>query len=603
MRNERVLILSFLLMLQSMLCANGRRGHKKVYPTFLFKTDKVIKQKFKFKSKYKLKSSRTFLTGIKPSGNIHLGNYIGCLNPIINVEATKIKNMCEKSKTANLVNINKIIIIADLHSLTNINNIFTLKQNVIHSVNIILSLIIDMYVKKKKYIDVLINNVKLEDLLKLFKINKFLSDEKLNNLEPSTKESHKMYSFLNCQSRNDKSNVPNDLRILLSDEMDNLSNVQSTQVNKKMKEKKHEAQQMNSKQYIKQRHSFYIFKQSDIAQHMSLYYLINSFTSINLLNTHIHIRNVTKDKSVALLSYPNLMLADILLYEPDYLIVGEDQKKNIEIIKKISKKINSYFPDIIKLPKIYSSKFNIQIMNLDGHKKMSKDNDTSLNEKKLHNIIYLFYEKHIIEKKIKKAKTDNYNNLIYAQPGRREINNLMNIFFFFYYYKMKSIHTPLNQQTHITPHQEHIDELFLHKHEQVIHKYHPPFSTTLENVNNSNNNNTSLYSNSKQNDNIILQMSAKKINEGKLYLTRNNINSNINPQIGNHILSFYNNNYSVFKYELSNLIYDHFLLSKYIHSLLQMNNNLVNQVLKDGKKCISTMAKKNFQIFKNRLNI
>ncbi|EUD64648.1 tryptophanyl-tRNA synthetase [Plasmodium inui San Antonio 1] len=551
------------------------------------------------KWKVYLRSGCTYLTGIKPSGSIHLGNYIGCLNPIINLEAKRNAHF-EKRKSEKAVKIYKIILIADLHSLTSLDNLPILRKNIVDSVNTILSLIIDMYVKKKKYIQVFINNVKLKHLLKFGNMNQMLKEEMFQQLtRRMTSQDYQFYSFLKDPSGNEYSYVKNDSEVCREQNIP--CNDADTPFHSQLEKKNEENQRTNVEKKIKQKHYFYIFKQSDIAQHTSLYYLINSFTSVNMLNTHVHVKNVPKHKSVALLSYPNLMLADILLYKPDYLIVGVDQKKNTEVMKTISRKINSYIPHMISLPKIFPSKFYVQIMNLDGQQKMSKHNDDDLsrNVKDSHNIIYLFDEKHIIEKKIKKSKTDNYNNLIYGQSDRKEINNLINLFFFFYYYKMRGVPSHVSEPSLDTPPlTPRADQLFLSKQEQTTQNKFTSVSTASQNARSYNHTVTCS-------DKVYSQVCTDKSDEEKLHpSSRNNINRNINPQIGNHILSFYNNNYATFKYELSHLIYEHFVLPKFVYSVLQSDGgNLVNHVLSEGKKCLSRRAAKTFQNFKKSLNI
>ncbi|ANQ10783.1 Tryptophanyl-tRNA synthetase [Plasmodium coatneyi] len=595
MRSGRVMILCLLILAQIDLYACAKMVRKGGCTPFLSKAPQVKRKKMKVN----LKSGCTYLTGIKPSGSIHLGNYIGCLNPIINLEAKRNAHF-EKGKTKKTVKIYKIILIADLHSLTSLDNLPTLRKNVVDSVNTILSLIIDMYVKKKKYIQVFINNVKLEHLLQLGKTNQLLKEEMFQQLtRGNTNRVCQFYSFLKNASGNESSYVKH------NSDTSHTQNIPCSDTDTPFKihlEKKNEQNERTKiKKKIKQKHYFSIFRQSDIAQHTSLYYLINSFTSVNMLNKHVHVKNVPKNKSVALLSYPNLMLADILLYKPDYLIVGVDQKKNAEVMKTISKKINSYFPHMISLPKIFPSKFYVQIMNLDGQQKMSKhsSDDLPANVKNAHNIIYLFDEKNIIEEKIKKSKTDNYNELIYAQPDRKEINNLINLFFFFYHYKMGGLPLHLSEPGRdVSPLTQLADKLFQTKQEQTKHNKCTSFSAASKDETNYNDHVTSS-------EKVYPQVAMdNKCEEEKLHPSRNNINPNINPQIGNQILSCYNNNYATFKYELSHLIYEHFLFPKYVYSVLQSDGgNLVNHVLREGRKCLSRRAAKTFKNFKKRLNI
>eukprot|EP00366_Plasmodium_knowlesi_P005095 XP_002262593.1 Tryptophanyl-tRNA synthetase, putative [Plasmodium knowlesi strain H] len=562
MRSARVLILCLLILAQIDLYAYAKMVRKGGCTSFLSKIP-------------------------QPSGNIHLGNYIGCLNPIINLEAKRNTHF-KRSKTKKTVKIHKIILIADLHSLTSLDNLPTLRKNVVDSVNTILSLIIDMYVKKKKYIQVFINNVKLEHLLKWGNMNRILNEEVFQQLSRrSTSRDYQFYSFLKNLSGCEYSYFKHHNE--LSHQQNIPSTDEDTPFNLQLQRNNQENQRTNFQNKIKQKHYFSIFRQSDIAQHTSLYYLINSFTSVNMLNKHVHVKNVSKNKSVALLSYPNLMLADILLYKPDYLIVGVDQKKNIEVMKTISKKINSYFPHMIGLPKIFLSKFYVQIMNLDGQQKMSKHDhdDLSGNDNNSHNIIYLFDEKQIIEDKIKKSKTDNYNKLIYAQSDRKEINNLINLFFFFYHYKMRGLFSLVNESDRYIPS---TDQLFQNKQEQNTQNN----STSFYDCSHDRNYNQHVTSS----DKIYPEVDTNKSDEEKLHpSSKNNINPNINPQIANQILSCYNNNYATFKYELSHLIYEHFLLPKFVYSVLQSDSgNLVNHVLREGKKCLSRRATKTFQV-------
>ncbi|SCP03788.1 tryptophan--tRNA ligase, putative [Plasmodium malariae] len=598
MRKGKNLILSFLLIIQINFCKNVTVGKKNErIALFLHKIVDIKKIKFNFR----LKDSCTFLTGIKPSGSIHLGNYIGCLHPLINVEAKKKNTNYVSKNKENVVKLKKIILIADLHCLTDINNMFFLKQNVLDSVKVIISLIIDMYIKKKEYINIYINNIKLEKILTYFKSG--LIDEAYLNKLLCSINVYESYSFLNYEKQKDDFDVVNNAHNIIQGK---LFNDEKTKLSKKSLEEKNISgkYERTAKKNIFQKHYFYIFKQSDIQAHTSLYYLINSFTSINLLNDHIHIKSSGKNKSFALISYPNLMLADILLYEPKYLIVGLDQKKNVEIIKKISKKVNTYFPHTVILPNIFCPKFHIEVMNLDGQNKMSKNKDLSDNEN-INKIIYLFDEKDVIEKKIKKSKTDNYNILTYAKPNTKEINNLINIFLFFYYYKVKNVCAQTEKEKTNKRFQLFEDNLFLNEREHSLEKNHKTnFKPgTPENVESSNDNIKCLSYLKKKKDIYTIKNSSSKINEEKLFFKHNNVNPNINQETINNILSFYNNNYSNFKYELSQLIYDHFVVSKHFYNIFYSHDNLVDYILKRGKKCLSKRASKTFKKFKRRLNI
>ena len=71
-----------------------------------------------------------------------------------------------------------------------------------------------------------------------------------------------------------------------------------------------------------------------------------------------------KDKSAknaeningGLFAYPSLMAADILLYRPDFVPVGEDQKQHVELTRDIANRFNGLYGDVFKIPEPYIPK-------------------------------------------------------------------------------------------------------------------------------------------------------------------------------------------------------------------------------------------------------
>ncbi|SPJ11703.1 tryptophanyl-tRNA synthetase, putative [Plasmodium sp. DRC-Itaito] len=592
-----IYLLTYFIIINFILCKNIQSisSRTKNFPLFPFFFTLPYTKRIK-RSDLRSKRDCTFFTGIKPSGNIHLGNYVGCLHPIINVEATKKCSNNLSNKNESVIKLNKIILIADLHCLTKLSNIYSLKDKVIHSVKIIISLIIDMYKKKQSYVDVYINNVKLEDILHLIENKEPIkSNDNINNNSNYNNSNYNNSNYNNSNYNNSNYNNSNYNNSNYNNSNYNNNNVYE-QIASYTSEFHNHIKPDNlrdDKNYIefpsqeyhnhkskpnKQKHYFYIFKQSDIKVHTSLYYLINSFTPINMLNSHVHIKMGGHNKSVALFSYPSLMLADILLYKPTYLIIGQDQIKNMEIMKKLCRKINSHFSNVAKLPNIFFSKFYSEVMNLDGHKKMSKnhllhhDNDRS-------KIIYLLDNKKTIENKIKKSKTDNYNILIYGQEDRKEINNLINIFFFFYYHQIKN------------------------------KKYLTRTYDNNENDNNKNQNISKLLYIYDQNQLFINnQYIHNNINDftnnlNFSHFKQNNINPNFNQNIINNILNSYNNNYSNFKYDLSQLIYNHFVIAKMYYKSFNSRHDIIHTILQKGKKCVQRRASQMYKVIKKKLNI
>jgi tryptophanyl-tRNA synthetase len=131
--------------------------------------------------------------------------------------------------------------------------------------------------------------------------------------------------------------------------------------------------------------------------------------------------------SVGLLDYPVLMAADILLYNADKVPVGEDQKQHLELTRDIVIRINDKFGSkekpVLKLPEPLIRKEGARVMSLtDGTKKMSKSDESELSR------INLLDPPDIIQKKIKKCKTDPIKGLVFDDPDRPECNNLLTLY-------------------------------------------------------------------------------------------------------------------------------------------------------------------------------
>ena len=79
-----------------------------------------------------------------------------------------------------------------------------------------------------------------------------------------------------------------------------------------------------------------------------------------------------KDKSsksadninAGLFTYPSLMAGDILLYQPDLVPVGEDQKQHVELTHVIARRFNSIYGDVFKIPEPFIPKVGARVMSL-----------------------------------------------------------------------------------------------------------------------------------------------------------------------------------------------------------------------------------------------
>lgn len=96
-----------------------------------------------------------------------------------------------------------------------------------------------------------------------------------------------------------------------------------------------------------------LFKQSDVSAHTELAWIFDTITTMPyLMRAHAYKDAEAKDKeiSVGTFNYPMLMAADILLYSPDIVPVGHDQKQHVEYARDTAEKFNRLFGETFKLP-------------------------------------------------------------------------------------------------------------------------------------------------------------------------------------------------------------------------------------------------------------
>ena len=117
-----------------------------------------------------------------------------------------------------------------------------------------------------------------------------------------------------------------------------------------------------------------LFKQSDLPEHTELCWIFNTFTTMPyLMRAHAYKDAEAKNKelNVGTFDYPMLMAADILMYDPDIVPVGADQKQHVEYARDTAEKFNRLYGETFKLPDVYTPKEVAIIPGVDGQK-MSK---------------------------------------------------------------------------------------------------------------------------------------------------------------------------------------------------------------------------------------
>jgi tryptophanyl-tRNA synthetase len=122
-------------------------------------------------------------------------------------------------------------------------------------------------------------------------------------------------------------------------------------------------------------------------------------------------------------TYPVLMASDIVLYEADYVPVGEDQRQHIEFARDAVQRLNSMYGDVLTVPQPLIREVGARVMGLDNpEEKMSK----SVAVERANHAVLMLDPPDVIRRKVRRAQTD-------AQPAVQEpvgpgVANLLEIY-------------------------------------------------------------------------------------------------------------------------------------------------------------------------------
>ncbi|MFZ7101955.1 MAG: tryptophan--tRNA ligase [Peptococcaceae bacterium] len=174
-------------------------------------------------------------------------------------------------------------------------------------------------------------------------------------------------------------------------------------------------------------HKITLFIQSEVPAHAQLGWLMQCTVHIGELERMTQYKDKSAKQregiSGGLLSYPALMAADILLYNTDFVPVGEDQKQHLEITRDIAQRFNLRYGEIFVIPEIRIPKMGARVMSLqDPAAKMSKSDEND------YAYISMLDTPKVIEKKIKRATTDSEMSVRYDKENKPGIANLMSIY-------------------------------------------------------------------------------------------------------------------------------------------------------------------------------
>ncbi|WP_214405921.1 tryptophan--tRNA ligase [Pseudonocardia lacus] len=171
-----------------------------------------------------------------------------------------------------------------------------------------------------------------------------------------------------------------------------------------------------------------VFVQSHVPEHAQLAWVLGCITGFGEAGRMTQFKDKASKQgadraTVGLFTYPILQAADILLYQPDRVPVGEDQRQHVELTRDLAQRFNSRFGRTFVVPEPYILTGAAKIQDLqDPSAKMSKSSSSPAG------IVDLLDDPKASAKKIRSAVTDTEREIRYDPVAKPGISNLLTIY-------------------------------------------------------------------------------------------------------------------------------------------------------------------------------
>ncbi|WP_408929250.1 tryptophan--tRNA ligase [Corynebacterium marquesiae] len=168
-----------------------------------------------------------------------------------------------------------------------------------------------------------------------------------------------------------------------------------------------------------------LFVQSHVPAHAELTWVLQCLTGFGEASRMTQFKDKSAKQgsdrtSVGLFTYPMLMAADILLYSPDYVPVGEDQRQHLELTRNLAERFNNKYGETFKVPEPFIPEGAAKIYDLqEPTSKMSK---SGANPKGLVNLLDA---PKTSAKRIKSAVTDDLGSVAFDRENQPGVSNLL----------------------------------------------------------------------------------------------------------------------------------------------------------------------------------
>lgn len=171
-----------------------------------------------------------------------------------------------------------------------------------------------------------------------------------------------------------------------------------------------------------------LFVQSHVPEHAQLAWVLNCITGFGEASRMTQFKDKSLKQgadstSVGLYTYPILQAADILLYQPEGVPVGEDQRQHIELSRDLAQRFNTRFGETFVVPKPFIQKESAKIYDLQNPTaKMSKSASSATG------LINIMDEPKVTAKRIKSAVTDDGSEVRFDREEKPGVSNLLSIY-------------------------------------------------------------------------------------------------------------------------------------------------------------------------------
>ncbi len=170
-----------------------------------------------------------------------------------------------------------------------------------------------------------------------------------------------------------------------------------------------------------------LFVQSQVPEHAQLAWILTCMTGMGEAMRMTQFKDKSAKQGadaagVGLLAYPMLMAADILLYQPHGVPVGDDQRQHVELTRVLAQRFNHHHGETFVVPTGFYPETGARIYDLQNPTaKMSKSAESP------NGLINILDEPKVIAKRIRSAVTDDGTEVRFDRDAKPGVSNLLTI--------------------------------------------------------------------------------------------------------------------------------------------------------------------------------